>query len=42
MGFDWIEPKNYKRNHICLKCQKGFKRSSEEDMKYSKSADFQT
>lgn len=40
MGFDWIAAKNYKRHYICLKCQKGFKRSSKEDMKHPKSTDF--
>ena len=40
MGFDWLSPKNYKRHYICLKCQKGFKRPSKQDMKYSKSTDF--
>lgn len=40
MGFDWIAPKNYKRHYICLKCQKGFKRPSKEDMKHPKSTDF--
>lgn len=40
MGFEWIASKNYKRHFICLKCQKGFKRPSEEDMKHSESANF--
>ena len=40
MGFEWVPLKNYKRHYICLKCQKGFKRPSEEDMKHSKSTDF--
>ena len=40
MGFDWLAPKNYKRHYICLSCQKGFKRASEEDMKHPKSTDF--
>lgn len=40
MGFDWIAAKNYKRHYICLKCQKGFKRPSKEDMKYPKSTNF--
>jgi len=40
MGFDWIAPKNYKRHYICLKCQKGFKRPSVQDMKYAKFTDF--
>ncbi len=39
MGFEWIPLKNYKRHYICLKCQKGFKRASEEDRKHSKSKD---
>lgn len=39
MGFEWIPLKNYKRHYICLKCQKGFKRPSEEDMKQPKSTD---
>ena len=40
MGFEWLSPKNYKRHFICLKCQKGFKRPSERDMKHSESKDF--
>ena len=39
MGFEWIPSKNYKRHYICLKCQKGFKRPSEKDMKHAKSTD---
>ena len=39
MGFDWLVHKNYKRHYICLKCQKGFKRPSEEDMKHSNATD---
>lgn len=42
MGFDWIVLKNYKRHYICLKCQKGFKRPSEKDMKHPKSTNFST
>lgn len=37
MGFEWIESKPYKRHYICLKCQKGFKRSSEKDLVSSES-----
>lgn len=40
MGFDWVPQKKYKRHYICLKCKKGFKRSSEEEMKDSISKDF--
>jgi predicted nucleic acid-binding protein len=40
MGFDWLAAKNYKRHYICLNCQKGFKRASEEDMKHSETHDF--
>ena len=40
MGFEWLTPKNYKRHYICLECQKGFKRSSKEDMKNPVSEDF--
>ncbi|MGJ8743243.1 hypothetical protein [Polaribacter sp.] len=39
MGFEWLSKKNYKRHYICLKCQKGFKRASDEDMKFSKNTD---
>lgn len=39
MGFEWVPLKNYKRHFICLKCQKGFKRSSEKDMKHPVSTD---
>lgn len=39
MGFEWVPQKNYKRHYICLKCQKGFKRLSEEDMKHYKTID---
>jgi DNA-directed RNA polymerase subunit RPC12/RpoP len=39
MGFEWIASKNYKRHYICLKCQKGFKRPSQEDMKHSDATD---
>jgi hypothetical protein len=40
MGFDWLPAKNYKRHYICLKCQKGFKRASKEDMKNTVNDDF--
>lgn len=40
MGFDWLAAKNYKKHYICLNCQKGFRRASEEDMKHSKTRDF--
>lgn len=39
MGFEWLPLKNYKRHYICLNCQKGFKRASEEDMKEPQSID---
>lgn len=39
MGFEWIPRKNYKRHYICLACQKGFKRPSEKDLKFSESID---
>ena len=39
MGFEWLTSKNYKRHYICLKCQKGFKRPSEKDMKYTQAMD---
>ncbi|NOQ73899.1 MAG: hypothetical protein GQ574_17965 [Crocinitomix sp.] len=39
MGFEWVTLKNYKRHYVCLTCQKGFKRPSEEDMKHPKSKD---
>lgn len=35
MGFDWLPAKNYKRHFICLNCQKGFKKTSEKDLKNS-------
>jgi hypothetical protein len=40
MGFEWLPAKNYKRHYICLKCQKGFKRASKEDMKHPVNDDF--
>lgn len=40
MGFEWLSSKNYKRHYICIKCQKGFKRPSEQDMKYAQATDF--
>ncbi|QHI38577.1 hypothetical protein IMCC3317_39710 [Kordia antarctica] len=40
MGFEWLPTKNYKRHYICLKCQKGFKRASKEDMKNPVNDDF--
>ncbi|MBC8753512.1 hypothetical protein H2O64_02440 [Kordia sp. YSTF-M3] len=40
MGFEWLPAKNYKRHYICLKCQKGFKRASKEDIKNPVDDDF--
>jgi len=39
MGFEWLSIKNYKKHYICLKCQKGFKRASKQDMKHPKPED---
>ncbi|MEL7146815.1 MAG: hypothetical protein AAFO69_10635 [Bacteroidota bacterium] len=34
MGFEWIPPDQYYKKHfICLKCQKGFKRASDLEIK---------
>lgn len=40
MGFDWINPKNYKTHYICLDCQKGFKRSNSKELKHQPNTDF--
>ncbi|MFK7797458.1 MAG: hypothetical protein AB8E82_08385 [Aureispira sp.] len=36
MGFEWLPAKNYKKHYICLHCQKGFKRASDEDRKHKR------